>query len=150
MQMSFKVEKHLGPIVFTSFYFLCGIVGSVVSAGCHGSEYNGVSVGASGSIFGVLAMRFCKTLLQRHLSEMHQMKFCYSLINLVLMVLILSLFSGIDHYAHLGGFVTGFTLLMTYPKNDWTLPNWHSTWKYICLGIFALVVGGSVGGLFLH
>ena len=108
------VERFLGEKKFVPFYLLCG----VGSALLHMSISNNVNipmVGASGSLFGLLAL----------FSIIHPneklyvflipigIKAKYMVGALIIIEVLLGLFStsdGIGHWAHIGGALTGFLL----------------------------------------
>jgi rhomboid protease GluP len=89
-------------------YLLAGLGGSVASAMVHPAT---VSVGASGSIFGLFGVLL--TLLVLRDERIAQMK-SFILVNVLIFVglnlLLGSISTGIDNAAHLGGLTTGVLL----------------------------------------
>lgn len=89
-------------------YLLAGLGGSVASAVVHPAT---VSVGASGSIFGLFGVLL--TLLALRDERIAQMR-SFILVNVLIFVglnlLLGSISTGIDNAAHLGGLATGIVL----------------------------------------
>jgi rhomboid protease GluP len=89
-------------------YLLAGLGGSVASAVVHPAT---VSVGASGSIFGLFGVLL--TLLALQDERVAQMR-SFILVNVLIFVglnlLLGSISTGIDNAAHLGGLATGVLL----------------------------------------
>lgn len=107
---------------FFNFYMICGIVAGVAQLFLGGS--NGYAVGASGAIMGVLAAftyLFPNTPLYLMFIPI-PIKAKYAIPGLMA----LDLFGGIAnvggdniaHWAHLGGAITGFILVVLWNKNN--------------------------------
>jgi rhomboid protease GluP len=102
----------LAPIArkvgFIACYLLAGLGGSVASAVVHPAT---ISVGASGSIFGLFGVLL--TLLALRDERIAQMR-SFILVNVSIFVglnlLLGSISTGIDNAAHLGGLATGVVL----------------------------------------
>lgn len=95
------VEARLGRTRYLLTYFTCGIVGSAVSFAF--MSWDGVSLGASGAIFGLLGV-----LTVLALREKLNMQ---PIITVILLNLIISFsVAGIDWHAHLGGLGAGLLL----------------------------------------
>ena len=99
------VERYFGHTRFIAIYFLAGLGGSVASY-----LFNSIALaaGASGAIFGLLGASTAFFFIQRNtLGEMAKRNL-YSLLILAVLNLYIGLvFSGIDNWAHFGGFVSG-------------------------------------------
>lgn len=101
------LEEKLGHILYTVFYFLCGIGGNVLSLISKlRTEDMAGSIGASGVVFGLDGILLALVLFDK--SERSR----YPLPR-VLVMIFLSLYSGytghnIDNAAHVGGLITGF------------------------------------------
>jgi len=108
-QLGTLYEVLFGSPRFTLIYFLSGICASIASA-AHIQE--GVGVGASGAIFGILGA-FVFSLL-RSPQYRHQ-PWTKSLINQLIFWIVVNIgigiyFPFIDNYAHIGGLIAGLLL----------------------------------------
>jgi rhomboid protease GluP len=95
------VERIYGRIRYAVIYFISGIIASVFS--CIFSQ--GVSVGASGAIFGLLGTTLVFAIKMRE-------NIGRGFLRNIASVIIINLFIGfslpnIDNYAHLGGLIGG-------------------------------------------
>ena len=102
------VEKVFGPARFLTIYILAGLFGSVASY-----AFNSIAVGAgaSGAIFGVLGALATYFLVQREMSG----KLAQGNLTGILFLAAINLLygfatPGIDNWAHIAGFVSGFGL----------------------------------------
>lgn len=117
--LGWLAELLFGRTRFTLLYLLCGIGGSLGSICWHG---NGVSVGASGAIFGVAGALIPAMLL--HHNERLRALLKGQLTSIALFVFYNLAFgaaaSGIDNAAHIGGLLTGLALGVAFPtdRND--------------------------------
>lgn len=101
------IEKEVGHIRYTLFYFLSGIGGNLLSLGykVQTGDMSG-SIGASGAVFGLDGVLLAMVLFSRRRME-------NVTIPRVLLMIAYSLYSGltgqnVDNAAHIGGLVTGF------------------------------------------
>lgn len=101
------VENAFGPACAYLLYLLCGISGNVV--GLAFGSGNGMSVGASGAVFGMMGATGGYVVRnKRALGRYGDM-----LLQNVGQILLINLFigtrrgSGIDNLAHVGGFAAG-------------------------------------------
>jgi len=105
------IEKILGTPRFLVLYGLCGIAGSVVSASVHPAI---ASIGASGAIWGLMTAAFGLALRPGALLPPFTARNMKSrLIQPLIINVGLSLIPGVDAFAHLGGGVAGFLLMIT-------------------------------------
>jgi membrane associated rhomboid family serine protease/cytochrome c-type biogenesis protein CcmH/NrfG len=112
--LGWLAELLFGRTRFTLLYLLCGIGGSLGSICWRG---NGLSVGASGAIFGVAGAlipammlhgnRRLRAALKSHLSSIALFVFY----NLAFGAAV----RGIDNAAHIGGLLTGLALGVAFP-----------------------------------
>lgn len=101
------IEKEVGHIRFSVFYFLSGIAGNLLSLYVKvlAGDISG-SVGASGAIFGLDGVLLSMVLFyDRKLENATPVR--------VMLMILLSLYSGytsenIDNAAHIGGLLAGF------------------------------------------
>jgi membrane associated rhomboid family serine protease len=101
------MEKEIGPLRFTLVYFSAGIFGFVL-----GGNYaaDGItSVGASGSLFGILALTLLD-LLYNWATRRSPVKDLLFLLLDVAIAFVLGLLPGLDNFAHIGGFLMGLVL----------------------------------------
>ncbi len=106
------LEPLYGHSRYTVIFFLSGLAGSVTSYAFNLSLMpNAIGMGASGALFGVLGGLVAFFLSHRNqLGDMGRR----SLVGLLLLAGVNLVFglvtSGVDNYAHIGGFVSGFLL----------------------------------------
>ncbi|KAF1962066.1 rhomboid-domain-containing protein [Byssothecium circinans] len=101
------MEKEIGSLRFSLVYFSAGIFGFVLG-GNYAAE--GItSVGASGSLFGILALVLLD-LLYNWNSRRSPMKDLLFLLLDVAVSFVLGLLPGLDNFSHIGGFVMGIVL----------------------------------------
>jgi membrane associated rhomboid family serine protease len=105
------VERLLGPVVFLIVYLLTGVVASAVSLQFQAS--NGLSVGASGALFGLVGVLLTVAMTSRGSGGLGDMlaELRPNLISVVVVNLILGfLVQGVDNAAHIGGLAGGLVL----------------------------------------
>ncbi|OSS52010.1 hypothetical protein B5807_03278 [Epicoccum nigrum] len=101
------MEKEIGPLRFALVYFSAGIFGFVL-----GGNYaaDGItSVGASGSLFGILALTLLD-LFYNWSSRRSPMKDLLFLLLDIAIAFVLGLLPGLDNFSHIGGFLMGIVL----------------------------------------
>ena len=110
-QFGWYVERLLGPVVFLIVYLLAGVVATAVSLQFQAS--NGVTVGASGAIFGLIGVLLTVAMTSRGrgslgemVAELRPKLILIVVVNLILGVLV----QGIDNAAHIGGLAGGLVL----------------------------------------
>ena len=108
-----QVERYYGPKKYLIIYFVSGIVGSLFSNVFMTS--NGISIGASGAIFGLFgALAYFAYNYRAVLGNFLK----GSLIPILAVNLCLGLFiSGIDVFAHIGGLIAGVLTAMIVGVN---------------------------------
>lgn len=112
VSLSRSLEPHLGSARFAILYVLSGVFGYVATFLWRGDM--AFSVGASGAFYGLLGA-FIGALIVRRNPGWQRVFFS----NLILAVALGAFASGIDHTAHLGGFVSGLVigLLLELERN---------------------------------
>ena len=101
------MEKEIGPLRFILVYLSTGIFGFVLG-GNYAAE--GIaSVGASGSLFGVLALTLLD-LLYNWGTRRSPVKDLLFLLLDVAISFVLGLLPGLDNFSHIGGFLMGLVL----------------------------------------
>ncbi len=125
------LETYWGAKKFLTYYLFCGIGASLISliVDFFMLNYMGsipsASWGASGSIFGLL-MAAALIFPNREVSLiLPPVTLKFKVLVPILMILELYLGAsgiqtGIGHFAHLGGAVTGFIIIKYWQKNDTT------------------------------
>lgn len=112
------IEKEVGHIRYTLFYFLSGIGGNLLSLWykLQAGDAAG-SIGASGAVFGLDGVLLAMVLFSKRRME-------NVTLPRVLLMIAYSLYSGltgqnVDNAAHIGGLATGFlggTLMCVFQK----------------------------------
>ncbi|PSH04543.1 MAG: hypothetical protein CXZ00_06910 [Acidobacteria bacterium] len=112
--LGWLAELLFGRIRFTLLYLMCGIGGSLASICWRG---NGLSVGASGAIFGIAGALIPAMML--HSNPQLRAALRGQLKSIALFVFYNLAFgaaaSGIDNAAHIGGLLTGLFLGVAFP-----------------------------------
>ena len=111
------VEQILGRVRFFAIYSLAGLGGAVASLLL--GEHSGVSVGASGAVFGILGAALVELGLRRRIyPELWRRALFGNLLLLLAANLIAGFyFPAIDQSAHLGGLVVGVLLTLVLSPN---------------------------------
>ncbi|KAK7529520.1 rhomboid family membrane protein [Phyllosticta citribraziliensis] len=101
------MELLIGPIRFALVYIAAGIFGNVL-----GANYapNGMaSTGASGAIFGIIALTLLDLLYHWRERPKPIRELCFIALDIVI-AFVLGLLPGLDNFAHIGGFIMGLGL----------------------------------------
>jgi rhomboid protease GluP len=112
--LGWLAELLFGRSRFTLLYLMCGIGGSLASICWRG---NGLSVGASGAIFGVAGALIPALLLSQNQKLRAALKGQLTSISVfvVYSLFVGSTSSGTDNAAHVGGLLTGLVLGAAFP-----------------------------------
>jgi len=132
------LEDMYGTPTFLVLYIGAGWTGSLASL-----MFTGMSVGASGAIFGLAGAWLAIALRRR--------AYFKAFGSQVLMVIGINLaiglsMSGIDNYAHLGGLLGGFLLGCALPNS---LPEFKAGWRWPA-ALLLLVLFGALTPLAVH
>ncbi|KAL1953844.1 hypothetical protein VTO42DRAFT_2104 [Malbranchea cinnamomea] len=100
------MERTIGWWRFTIVYLASGIVGFVFGANFDSS---GMSSGASGCLFGILAICLLD-LLYTWSSRTRPVVELITMVITIIISFVLGLLPGLDNFAHIGGFLTGLVL----------------------------------------
>lgn len=101
------MEKSIGHIRFTLVYIASGIFGFIMGGNFAGLNSN--SVGASGALFGIIALTLLDLLY--HWSERKSpFKDLLFIFLDIAIIFVLGLLPGLDNFAHIGGFLMGLVL----------------------------------------
>ncbi|MEX2546677.1 MAG: rhomboid family intramembrane serine protease [Chloroflexota bacterium] len=123
------VEALYGRVLFVSFYLLSAAGGSIASY----LFIPGVSVGASGAIFGLFGLLFAATWVHKPLLGRQAMALTRQIGMLIVINLVIGFgiggFASIDNAAHIGGLLFGAWLgLVVVPRGAATL---RSLWQRV-------------------
>ncbi|KAF2654625.1 rhomboid-domain-containing protein [Lophiostoma macrostomum CBS 122681] len=101
------MEKEIGPLRFALVYFSSGIFGFVL-----GGNYAApgiASTGASGSLFGILALVLLDLLYNWNTRRSPVKDLLFLLLDFAI-AFVLGLLPGLDNFSHIGGFLMGIVL----------------------------------------
>ena len=111
-----QVERYYGKRRFLLIYFLSGLMGSLFSCVFMKTNIFGISIGASGAIFGLMGSiayftYYYRATLQGTLRE--------QIIPVIVLNLVLGmLIQSIDLFAHIGGLIGGLLISMAIGIGD--------------------------------
>jgi membrane associated rhomboid family serine protease len=101
------IEKEIGSLRFLLVYFAAGIFGNVF--GGNYANQAQASVGASGALFGVLALVMLDLLYNWNTRRSPVTDLLFLLLDIAISF-VLGLLPGLDNFAHIGGFIMGLVL----------------------------------------
>ncbi|KAF2199744.1 rhomboid-domain-containing protein [Delitschia confertaspora ATCC 74209] len=101
------MEKEIGSIRFALVYFSSGIFGFVLGGNYAAPGIS--STGASGSLFGILALTLLD-LIYNWSTRRSPVKDLLFLLLDVAIAFVLGLLPGLDNFSHIGGFMMGLVL----------------------------------------
>lgn len=155
-----RLEQEFGFVRIGIIYLVSAFGGSVLSALFN---QNGVSVGASGALFGLLGAMLSELITNW---TIYASKFAALVTLLVIIVVNLAfgLLPHVDNFAHIGGFVSGFLLGFVFlmrPQFGWVnlqkippgynansvVNSKHNAYQYVLglLSLILLIIGFTVG-----
>lgn len=159
-----RLEQEFGFVRIGFLYVISGFGGSLLSALF---IKEGISVGASGALFGLLGGMLSELLINW---TIYANKFAalLTLIVIVVINLAVGILPHVDNFAHIGGFVSGFLLgfiFLIRPQFKWvssrqrhsrsgyassSVKYKHKPYQYVLWVIsFILLVAGLITGLVL-
>eukprot|EP00300_Choanocystis_sp_HF-7_P010740 c17125_g1_i1.p1 GENE.c17125_g1_i1~~c17125_g1_i1.p1 ORF type:complete len:230 (+),score=42.04 c17125_g1_i1:59-748(+) len=97
------VESVIGPIKMSLAYLLCGVGGNILSSFLDPSS---VTVGASGSLYGIVGMQVIDIAQTWRILE-KRFDTALRMALVVILLLVAGTLPWIDNFAHVGGFLTG-------------------------------------------
>ncbi|KAI0788669.1 rhomboid family-domain-containing protein [Abortiporus biennis] len=110
---SAEVEREMGSVGFLILYFATGIFGNVL--GGNFSLVGAPSVGASGAIFGTIAVAWIDLFAHWKLHYRPGRKLVFMIIELLIGFAI-GFIPFVDNFAHIGGFLMGLLVgMVLYP-----------------------------------
>ncbi|KAF8474026.1 hypothetical protein BDZ91DRAFT_759372 [Kalaharituber pfeilii] len=110
LRLGADMERDIGPLRFGLVYFASGIFGFIL--GGNFSPSGVVSTGASGCLFGILALVLLDLFYTWGERTKPWKDFGFLMIDIVISF-VLGLLPGLDNFAHIGGFVMGIMLGLT-------------------------------------
>ncbi|CAH8382700.1 unnamed protein product [Eruca vesicaria subsp. sativa] len=113
-----RMEREFGFIRIGLLYLISGFGGSILSALFLRSN---ISVGASGAVFGLLGGMLSEIFINWTIYS-NKVVTIITLVIIVAVNLGLGVLPGVDNFAHIGGFATGFLLgfvLLIRPHYGW-------------------------------
>ena len=150
------VERFYGQLRFTGIYFFAGLVGSITSF-----IFNplALAAGASGAIFGVLGALAAYFVVQRDvLGSFGRHNLIAILVLMTIQILYGFNMTGVDNWAHMGGFsagfLIGFCLSPRYedmvspfgtPINSTKANLFVREWWIVPVGVAMLLIGCIIG-----
>jgi rhomboid protease GluP len=127
------VESFYGGAKFLTIYLLTGIVGYIVS----GYFSGGASLGASGAILGLLGAMLAYGMRHSHTTAGRQLRNVAS--RWAIYILIFSFLPGVDIFAHVGGFASGFLLAMVIGDDPPLTEGQVRTWNLVLTVMIAIL-----------
>ncbi|KAL2399130.1 putative rhomboid protein [Exophiala dermatitidis] len=107
LTMAREMEKAIGSIRFALVYFSSGIFGFVLGGNFAASAI--ASTGASGCLFGVLALTLLDLIYGWNERRSPVRELMWILVD-VLISFVLGLLPGLDNFSHIGGFLMGLAM----------------------------------------
>jgi rhomboid protease GluP len=129
-----QVESLFSTAKFMVFYLVAGVAGFVLSLWW--SPF-GMSVGASGSILGLIGVLIGASFHHGHLGREYRGQ----LWRWVIYIFIFGLFFAVDNAAHLGGLVTGALLGYLVPEGEEETRVSQNLWNTLAVLSIAIIAG---------
>ncbi|KAI9741613.1 MAG: hypothetical protein M1835_003092, partial [Candelina submexicana] len=101
------MERQIGPLRFALVYFSAGIFGFVLGGNFAASGIS--STGASGCLFGILALELLRLLYTWKERPKPWRDLAFIVLDIVISFA-LGLLPGLDNFSHIGGFLMGLVL----------------------------------------
>lgn len=105
--MGREMEIIIGPIRYFLVYMCSGIFGFVLGGNFAATGI--ASTGASGALFGILALTLLDLLYHWSERPSHWRDFAFIMLDVVISF-VLGLLPGLDNFSHIGGFAMGIVL----------------------------------------
>ncbi|XP_028944198.1 RHOMBOID-like protein 1 [Malus domestica] len=154
-----RLEQEFGFVRIGFLYLMSGFGGSLLSALF--IQY-GISVGASGALFGLLGSMLSE-LISNWTMYVNKLAALLTLLFIIIINLAVGILPHVDNFAHIGGFVSGFLLgflFLIRPQFKWLtqrnappgrvstpVKSKHKTYQYVLwvLSLILLIVGYTLG-----
>lgn len=116
--MGLDVERQIGSIRYIIIYIISGVSGNLL--GLNFAQNGMSSTGASGALFGIIAVNLLIFILHRDKKTVRHYGILIGVLLFeVVACFVLGLLPGLDNFCHIGGFVSGLLLgvvLLNDPK----------------------------------
>ncbi|PON69331.1 Peptidase S54, rhomboid [Trema orientale] len=153
-----RLEQDFGFVKIGLLYVISGFGGSLLSALF---IQNGISVGASGALFGLLGGMLSELITNWTLYA-NKVAALLTLVFIIVVNLAVGILPHVDNFAHIGGFISGFLLgfiFLVRPQFRWISQRYtsqgrmatpiskHKTYQYALwiLSLILLTVGFILG-----
>jgi rhomboid protease GluP len=130
-----EVESLFSTTKFIVLYLVTGVAGFALSLWW---SPNGLSVGASGAIMGLIGILIGASFHHGHLGKEYRSQ----LWRWVIYIAIFGIFFAVDNAAHLGGLVSGLALGYLVPEGEPARRPSENLWNALAV-LSVLVIGGS-------
>ena len=127
------VESFFGGAKYLTLYLVTGICGYIVSG-----FFGYTSLGASGAILGLLGAMLAYGIRRSHTAAGRQLRNVAS--RWAIYILIFSFLPGVDIFAHIGGFCSGFVLAMLIGDDPPLTEAQVRTWNLVAGVMIAILV----------
>ncbi|KAJ1606298.1 hypothetical protein OIY81_3245 [Cryptosporidium canis] len=144
LRLSLSCEAKYGGILNFVIYFISGLLGNIFSVAIRSSCV--VAVGASTSGFGLIGAQLAELILFWHTIQNKEQVVINILLFGILMILITwgNPSSAIDHWGHIGGFVSGTCLgIICNYKSD-QKPKWYRAALGISIALISCTLFGPI------
>ena len=105
VRAGFDLEKDLGSFRMGVIYLISGVGGFIFGSSVN-SNMNSASVGASGSLYGIIACLLLD-LIQNWTLIKEPFKELMKMVGMILVSFLVGMLPGVDNLAHVGGFIFG-------------------------------------------
>lgn len=126
------VESFFGGAKFFTIYLVTGICGYILSG-----YFGYTSLGASGAILGLLGAMLAYGIRRSHTAAGRQLRNVAS--RWAIYILIFSFLPGVDIFAHIGGFCSGFLLAMVIGDDPPLTAGQVRTWNLVLTVMIAVL-----------
>ncbi|TRY52394.1 Peptidase S54 rhomboid domain containing protein [Cryptosporidium tyzzeri] len=144
IRLSLSCEVKYGRILNFTIYFISGLLGNLFSVAIRSSCV--VAVGASTSGFGLIGAQLAELILFWHTLQNKEQVVINILLFGILMILITwgNPSSAIDHWGHIGGFVSGTCLgIICNFKSD-LKPKWYKAAFGVSIALISSTLIGPI------
>ena len=105
VRAGFDLEKDLGSVRMAIIYLISGIGGFIFGSSVN-MAVNSASVGASGSLYGIIACLLLD-LIQNWTLIKEPYKELFKMVAMIIFSFLIGMLPGVDNLAHVGGFIFG-------------------------------------------
>lgn len=120
LTLGVDVERSVGPVPFFLVYMASGIFGFIMGGTLDAS--GSTSTGASGALFGIMALALLDLLYPREKPRSHR-QVAWIVLAIVVSFLI-GLLPGVDNFSHIGGFAMGLPLGLMFLRPHRSEPSY--------------------------